>query len=300
MTEIFAPFAQADNIGDNVGTGLGLSISRQFVRLMGGDIVVESKVGIGSVFKFDVPFELSQAEEIDLKPTVQRIIGLAPDQPDYRILIVEDRMESRVLLKRLLQTVGFQVKDVANGQQGMQAFQDWQPDFVWMDMRMPVMDGYEATKRIKGTGAGKKTPVVALTASAFEEERHEVLAAGCDDFLRKPFQEAEIFETMRKYLGVRYIYAEEIALPTIPSEADVQAILTPAALDELPVELLIALQQAALDLNAGSSMAVIDQIRPLNAVIADQMARLVNAYQIDKLYAIIESKIGKLRKEEHL
>ncbi|NJO47843.1 MAG: response regulator [Oscillatoriales cyanobacterium RM2_1_1] len=91
----------------------------------------------------------------------------------------------------------------------MDVWQQWQPHLIWMDMRMPVMDGYEATRMIRASPQGKSTVIIALTASAFEQDRGAVLAAGCNDFVRKPFRESIIFEKMAQYLGIRYRYAEE-------------------------------------------------------------------------------------------
>jgi CheY-like chemotaxis protein len=136
------------------------------------------------------------------------VIGLESGQPQYRILVVDDRLESRVLLVKLLTSVGFEVLEAVNGQEAIELWSSWEPHLIWMDMRMPVMDGYEATKRIKADLKGQATAIVALTASAFEEERSVVLSAGCDDFVRKPFRESVIFEKMAQHLGVRYIYAE--------------------------------------------------------------------------------------------
>ena len=137
----------------------------------------------------------------------QRVIGLEPGQPSYRILIVEDRLENRRLLVKLLEPIGFEVREAVNGQEGVEIWEAWDPHLVWMDMRMPVMDGYEATKRIKSTTKGQATVVVALTASVFEEQRTVVLSAGCDDFVRKPFRDKDIFDVLHRHLGVRFLYA---------------------------------------------------------------------------------------------
>ena len=145
--------------------------------------------------------------DVPVRQPRQRVIRLEPGQPSYRILIVEDRLENRRLLVKLLEPIGFEVREAVNGQEGVEIWEAWDPHLVWMDMRMPVMDGYEATKRIKSTTKGQATVVVALTASVFEEQRTVVLSAGCDDFVGKPFRDKDIFDVLHRHLGVRFLYA---------------------------------------------------------------------------------------------
>lgn len=187
---LFQPFVQlGKQAGDNQGTGLGLSITRQFVQLMGGTIIVESTPGKGSLFRIELPLSEVKDEEVNLPQTVGRgeVIGLAPDQPDFRILIVEDQHENQLLLTQLMQRVGFTAKVADNGEQAVKLFQSWQPHLIWMDRRMSGMDGLDATKLIRTLPGGKEVKIVAVTASAFVEERAELLAAGMDDFVRKPY-----------------------------------------------------------------------------------------------------------------
>ncbi|VEP12336.1 Histidine kinase [Hyella patelloides LEGE 07179] len=171
------------------GTGLGLPISRKFVQLMGGDITVSSTLGKGTVFRFQIVSEPAITEELQPPTPSQTVIALEPNQPSYRILVVDDRWENRQILLRLLEPVGFAVKEAVNGQEAIAIWQQWQPHLIWMDLRMPVMNGYEATKYIKSNLQERATYIIALTASTVEEERTIVLSAGCDDFVRKPFSE---------------------------------------------------------------------------------------------------------------
>ena len=241
LDTIFDPFVQirSDRQGSE-GTGMGLSISRKFVKMMGGDISVESEVGKGSVFSFDIQVEPSDMAEIETEPRAARVIGLAPDQPAYGILVVEDNPENRALLCNLLRSVGFEVHEAVNGQEAIEQYEKLQTHLIWMDIRMPVMDGLTATREIRRIEVGRqkaedrrhekqletrkaqgadtqssiinrqssihRVPIVALTAHAFEEEKEVILAAGCDDFVRKPFLEAEIFEVMARHLGVKYLF----------------------------------------------------------------------------------------------
>jgi signal transduction histidine kinase/ActR/RegA family two-component response regulator len=195
------------------GTGLGLALSRSFVRLMGGELKISSQVDKGTTLEFDIPVRVVESESVtaDTAEAARRVIGLAPNQPCYRILTVDDRIEARQLIKRLLGPLGFEVRDATNGQEAIAVWEEWQPHLIFMDMRMPVMDGREATRRIKATEQGKKTIIIAFTASGFEDEREKILGFGCDDFLRKPFREDALFKLLHKHLAVNFIYEEEDA-----------------------------------------------------------------------------------------
>ena len=214
LKRLFKPFVQLAEGGEQKGTGLGLTITRQFVELMGGSISVESTLGKGALFRVELPVEL--ADVVDgSKPgtqTQREVVGLAPGQPCYRILITEDQRENQLLLKRLMTGIGLDVKLAENGEQCLKLFQDWHPDLIWMDKQMPVMDGIEATQRIRRLPGGDKVKIVAVTASAFKEEQQEMLDAGMDDFVRKPYRFDEIYECLSKQLGMQFIYAD--AQPT--------------------------------------------------------------------------------------
>jgi CheY-like chemotaxis protein/two-component sensor histidine kinase len=207
---IFEPFVQVGKAATHKGTGLGLSIVREYVKLMGGSIEVESTPDIGSLFRVRLPVQrVEDADLMSAESAHTEVIGLEPGQPDYRILIVEDQLENQLLLQRLLQDAGFTVKVARNGAEGVEMFQSYHPHFIWMDRRMPVMDGLEATQRIRALDGGKEVRIVAVTASAFIEQREEMLAAGLDDFVRKPYRPAEIFDCMTRHLGVRFIHKQD-------------------------------------------------------------------------------------------
>ncbi len=162
--------------------------------------------GQGSTFSFEIGVEQAADGELAAPPPARRVVGLAEGQPSYRILVAEDKPESRKLLVTLLAQVGFAVREAADGQEAVARWQQWQPHLIWMDLRMPVMNGYEAAQQIKATTRGQTTVVIALTASAFEEERPVVLSAGCDGFMREPFRAEELLETMAHHLGVVYVH----------------------------------------------------------------------------------------------
>ncbi len=237
---LFQPFVQLGKLaGDNQGTGLGLSITQQFVQLMGGSISIESTLGKGSLFRVDLP--LCEAKEADIVRTPGagrgEVVGLAPGQASYRILIVEDQLENQILLTKLMQRVSLPVKVAENGQVAVQLFQSWQPDLIWMDRRMPVMDGMEATIAIRQLPGGKDVKIVAVTASALLEQRAETMAVGMDDFVRKPYRFNEIFDSLSRQLGLQYIYAEapsNVAPSSpVPLNAEMLAVLPVELRNEL-------------------------------------------------------------------
>jgi signal transduction histidine kinase/DNA-binding response OmpR family regulator len=293
LDNLFQAFVQTKS-GQQLqeGTGLGLAISRNFIRLMGGDIAVSSQLGQGTIFKFDIQVqEVSEAEIKSNKPQRQ-VIALEPNQPTYRILIVDDKLLNRQLLIKLLNPLGFELKEASNGKEAIEIWEQWQPHLIWMDMRMPVMDGYEATKYIKSIIKGQATAIIALTASVFEEEREIILSAGCDDFMRKPFREAEIFEAMHKHIGVRYIYEEKYV--NTHSQSQENENIQSEALQKLPQTLLADLQQAILNVDLDLINSIVEQIycsnRELAAVINSHIAEFKYNQILDAISQVEERK----------
>jgi PAS domain S-box-containing protein len=269
------------------GTGLGLAISREFVRLMGGEITLETQVGQGTKFLFSVPIAIATTTESAPKQRQGRVVGLAPSQPSYRLLIVEDKWESRQLLLKMLEPLGFEIKEASNGQDAIAQWESFEPHLIWMDLRMPVMDGYEATKQIKSHLKGQATVIIALTASAFEEDRVVAISAGCDDFVRKPFREEEIFEKMAHHLGIRYVYEPLISSP----KAEVgQSQINPKLLDTMPVEWREQLYQAATQVDGEQILQLIQQIPTEQNNLALALTDLVNNYRFDRIVAITRSQ----------
>ncbi|CAG0967977.1 partial two-component system, sensor histidine kinase and response regulator, partial [Gammaproteobacteria bacterium] len=287
---IFKPFVQATNGHKGVeGTGLGLSISYEFVRLMGGELRVISTPGQGSTFAFEMPVALAAEADLPRALAVRRVIGLEPDQPKYRLLVVDDRDASRLLLVKLLTPLGFDVREAANGREALAVWSDWRPHLIWMDMRMPVMDGHEATRLIKASTGGQDTVIIALTASAFHEEREAILAEGCDDFVSKPFREGEIFERLTRYLGVRFVYADEAQATGAPISLtpDQLAIATLTA-TALPAAWRAELQQATVAADLDRMLALIDQLRSTDPALADQLAELAHNFNYDQILRLVQ------------
>ncbi|MBU0509834.1 cache domain-containing protein, partial [bacterium] len=288
MDKVFGYFEQtASGRAKKSGTGLGLAISRDYVRMMGGNITVASKEGKGSTFRFEI--DIREAAESDIKERVmqqRRVIGLEAGQDIPRILVAEDKKDSRTMLVKLLRTVGFQVQEAVDGKQVVDVFHEWQPDFIWMDIRMPAMDGLEATQRIKETEAGKSTVIAALTAHAMEEEREQILAAGCDDFVRKPFREYEIFGVMGKHLGLKYVY-EDSREKAVPIEPEVE--IRPEQLAALPADLLSRLHDAAVELDRDRILALIEQIKTIDAHMARVLETSVKKFALGPLLDLLKN-----------
>ncbi|NJL23042.1 MAG: response regulator, partial [Leptolyngbyaceae cyanobacterium SM1_3_5] len=257
-----------------------------FIHLMGGEIEFTSTIAQGSTFRFQIPIQ--QVDAIALPtPTVQRrVLRLAENQPSYRILVVDDRLENRDLMTQLLEIVGFETRLAIDGEEAIEQWQVWQPQLIWMDMRMPVMDGYEATRRIRQAQTPDTTPtIIALTASAFEEQQASILAAGCDDFVRKPFREAVIFEKMARYLGAQYVY--EDASEAVSEEAPVPVSLLPASLQIMPAEWLSELRRAAFAVDGDRILQLIEQIPAEEQSIAEQLTELVRRFCFDEILELI-------------
>ncbi len=307
MDRLFQPFVQTESgIKSKEGTGLGLTISRQYVELMGGNIHCNSILGQGSIFSFALPVTLAKAAEIVAQPTTKRrAIKLAPNQPLYRILVVDDRQENCQLLLQLLETVGFEMKSATNGEEAIAIWQQWHPHLIWMDMRMPLMDGYEATRQIRAIEAKlksnqlpitnyplpiTKTAIIALTASAFEEQQANVLAAGCDDFVRKPFREEVIFDKLAQYLGVEYIYEQPAVENSLISANN--GIDRLDGIGEMPSEWIEQVYQAAIAVDGDMISQLIEQIPPTHKNLAKELSKLVYNFCFDEIMTLIETCYG--------
>ncbi|MCU0542299.1 MAG: PAS domain S-box protein [Oscillatoriaceae cyanobacterium Prado104] len=278
---LFKPFVQTETGRKSMqGTGLGLPISQQFVRIMGGDIVVESAVDRGTTFTFDILADLATESDEREKSIARKVIGLELGQPSYRILIVEDVAENRQLLTELLSPIGFELCEAVNGEEGIAVHSVWQPHLILMDMLMPVMDGYEATRQIKQTPEGEKTIIIALTASAFEEQRAVILSAGCDDFICKPLQEDVLFEKIAHHLKVRYIYEEENLSASLPAPLPHKN-LTAEDLSVMSRDWVVDLYQAALCVDDSRILELIKQIPEAEENLASALTDLVDNFRID-------------------
>ncbi|MEQ8385714.1 MAG: PAS domain S-box protein [Coleofasciculus sp. A1-SPW-01] len=287
LEDIFDSFIQSQTGKQHQeGTGLGLSISREFVRLMGGDLTVASQVGQGTVFRFEIRVKLADASQVPTLKPKRRIIALEPNQPCYRILIVDDRVDNRKLLIQLLNPLGFLLQEATNGKDAIAIWQNWQPHLIFMDMRMPIMDGYEATQQIKATTQGQATVIIAVTASSLDSEKAIILSMGCDGFIRKPFRDVEIFDAIHQHLGVNYVYDDTTA--STPLSQTPAHSLTPDSLAVLPADWLQAFRQATILGDIDLMLSLIEEIRTPHESLANALTELTNRFELEKLLTLTE------------
>ena len=212
----------------------------------------------------------------------RQVIGLQPGQ-EIRILVVDDKEPNRVLLCRMLEGVGFCVREAVDGEEAMGVFGEWDPALILMDLVMPGMDGYEAMRRMRLTDRGQEVVIIAVSASAFEEDREKVLSAGADGFVRKPFKEDELFEEIREHLGVEYVYSEEeLPAPGVPETPEVPA-PTRASLSGVPVELVDQMREATINADLHRLNELIDQVAEYDGRLAEGLRDLANGYAYEAL-----------------
>lgn len=289
LNKLFDPFVQTTSgIQSQGGTGLGLAISRQFAELMGGAIQATSILGEGSTFTFDILVDLTDSPTAEILSHSKQIKQLAPGQPNYRIAVVDDRQTNCLALARLLQSVGFAPRTATNGREAVALWQEWQPHLIWMDMRMPVMDGYEATRQIKRQSGVVKPVIIALTASVFEEQREKILDAGCDDFVAKPFTERVVFDKLTQHLGVKFIYHDE-SCSKIPQKLDrIEKNLKFKDLAQLSPALIAQLHQGAIAVDAEQIEESLAQIPDSQQYIARKIAKMLDEYDFDAIIDLTE------------
>ncbi len=286
--KLFQPFSQTmHGLNGGEGTGLGLAIGRTYARLMGGDITVTSSPGKGSVFRFEISIERGDAGVAVRRSAPRRVIAIRAGQEVPGILVVDDQLDGRDWLMKLLTTIGFSVRSAENGEAAIRAWQEWHPRLILMDVHMPVLDGLEATRAIKADPRGKETIIIALSASAMDDERRTASQSGADDFLAKPCFEDELLEKVRGFLNIVYDYEEmsgaESRTP-VPGGA-----LSAEMLRQLPLELVEELRIATLSGNKGLLDKLIAMVREIaDAAAAQVLKELADKYEYDALGRLLE------------
>ena len=285
---IFDPFQQSAAGKMVGGTGLGLAISRSLVEMMGGTFAVTSSIGKGSCFCFDVLLAPVDDIGVPVKSAPRQIVCLEPGSGPYRILVVDDIEDNRSLVCELLRLIGFEVTEAGNGVEALRVFEQWAPHAVLMDMRMPVMDGYEATRRIKAMSISP-VPVVAITASTFEDDYEQVMAAGMAAHLRKPLKAEELFDTLEKCLDLRYIYADEA---NNSSRYVTFRPLTIESVHALPKDVVVAMRQTVAEGNMSRLTELIAQVRAINSDTAKGLQELADQYEYEHLDQLLREGAG--------
>jgi signal transduction histidine kinase/CheY-like chemotaxis protein len=302
LDRLFDPFFQtAKTKKSSQGSGLGLTISQEFVNLMGGEISVRQTSSGGSTFGFTIPVIPVASIDVPTKAPSRRVTHLAPERPSDRILVVEDSWENRRLLVELLTNVGFEIQEAENGQIGLEIWSSWHPHLIWMDMRMPLLDGYAATRQIRKQEAvqrsqgrlARPTKIIALTASVFEEERAAILKAGCDDLVRKPIQEEIIFARMATHLGVTYQYEEVLAEEIAQTHAIPKPSLEADCLSVMPQDWVAALHQAALQVDSEAILQLVEKLPASHASLAIQLQDLTQNFCFDEIMELTQKYLSK-------
>lgn len=292
---IFEAFVQAGRGQiSKEGTGLGLAISQKFVTLMNGEIKVKSKPGVGSTFYFDIPVIEVEKEKVGIKQKHKVVLGVAKGQVKKKILVVDDVEDNRNLVNDLLLSLktpdggksSLEIKSAKNGKEAVDICENWSPHLIFMDMRMPLMDGYEASRIIRSTKNGKETPIIALTASVFKEDHAKVYSAGCNDLVRKPFHDYEIFEMLDKYLRIEFIYQTEEAVLSLKTEA--KKIICPA--NEILTELLKSAKRHDYQAIEKTLKDIVKEDSSLFSFVQN-IRQLADDYQMDEIVKLIEINI---------
>jgi PAS domain S-box-containing protein len=274
LANLFQPFYQTHS-GRHMagGTGLGLAISREFARLMEGDLTVTSRFGSGSVFRLEI--RLAAAESAVGHASAAPLahpLSLLPDQPPCRVLVVDDQPENRDLLTHLLTAIGFEIRTAVNGMDALAHARLWAPHLVLMDLRMPVMDGFEAIRHLRATH-DPALKIIALSAGVFSENQRRALAEGADLFLAKPFRESELLDQIRQLTGVGYVYATRSVPDTQPADEPLAQ-----GLGRLPRELLDALREATKRADYEQMLDLVDQVAKQDPALGQRLRQLVEQF----------------------
>jgi PAS domain S-box-containing protein len=285
LERIFKPFEQATHRPKVGGTGLGLALARGFVQLMGGDLHVTSELARGSAFTFFIRYAPAAAHAIEkLRAPQPGAITALDGAAGLRVLVVEDHADNRLLLRQMLAPYGFEIAEAENGEVGAQLAAQLKPELVLIDRRMPVMDGLLATRRIRALPESSRIRIVAITAEAFREDADEMLAAGCDAFIRKPFKLDALLVLLGSLLPLTLVRA---AAPLVgeaePRASDASHDARRAAFEHLPRAVVDGLRSACLEAHPVRVAKLLAQ-HPEAAAAA---APFLESYRLDQLAALL-------------
>ena len=289
LERIFDAFDQADSTVRIGGTGLGLTISRNFARLMHGDLVVESTPGKGSVFTFSFEAAGAAIDAVPARVAHPIPTGLAPNQPDWKVLIVDDVPTNRDLLDELLSRVGFSTRTAASAEEAIVVHDEWRPHLVLMDLRMPGMGGLEGIRRLRQSGS--KAAIFSVTASGLAGTENEARESGVDAFVRKPYREGELLAAIGERLGVRYLYGSSVPRPSGRVHRDAAGRSTLSQrLSSLPPALIDQLREAAIEGRAKRLESLADVVEQHSEDVSAEVRALARDFQYDALVSALESR----------
>ncbi len=285
QARLFQYFEQAqDGPAGESGSGLGLAISRRLVRMMGGDIDVVSEVGKGSTFRFDVRVETADHADRQSLGSSRHVVGLAPGQPSVRVLVADDNDDNRALLVQFLVPAGFEIREAADGRETIREFNDWKPQLILLDLRMPKMDGMEVIRQIRLLPGGRAVQIIVVTANAFSETRRQVMATGADELLVKPYTDTELFRKIGALQAIRYVWAENAA------PAPAVALPTPAELATVPDPLRRDICAAARHGDFERVKGLISQLQESCPAIATALRTLAENFDTQRLLDLLEPR----------
>ncbi len=287
---IFQVFQQAPGGISEGGSGLGLAISQRFASMLNGEIQVASEPGLGSCFTLEIEvLEDKTSVPVRKKPRF-KISGIKNPLKPYQILVVDDVKESRELLSSLLSRVGFEVLEAINGKEGLEVWKTKTPDLIIMDIRMPVMNGLEATIQIRSSETETHVPIIAATASAFEEEKQTILDTGMNGYMRKPIQEEELFALIGECLGIEYTYFGDNAQPGSPAQHQSELSFPVDELEAIPAEskerLITACTNADLDL----ILEMIERIKQCCPQASRELLEMASNLQYEDILSLLHGR----------
>jgi CheY-like chemotaxis protein len=293
IDKVFEAFVRARaGVQSGEGTGLGLSLSRQFARLMGGDMAVRNvrdEIGHGAVFDFSLRIKPVVVSEYSQPQQTPKIVGLAKNQAEVKVLVVDDSWDNRQLLLEILRPLGCVVKEADDGHTAIEMWHTWRPNLILMDIQMPNMNGYDATREILKNAIGEAPVIIAVTASAFSHERESILEVGCRDFIRKPVHAPVILASIQKHLAVEYVYQaseKNGATAVTPAQRETAtAVVSPG----LSPALLERLEIAASQADMGQIEACIEIIQLSDANLAAELQRLADEFEYTKILARLQN-----------
>ena len=292
IQKLFQKFEQTQKGSQTFGgTGLGLAISKGHAILMGGDITVTSTPGKGSCFHVAVVVQESEKTSETIEFSEKQIIGLKEDLQEIRILIVDDNEENRLVIKDLLDPIGFYTMTAEDGEKAVETVQKMKPDLIFMDIRMPNMDGYETARKILAIESMKTTPIIALTATVLNLNEQKIADSGMRGYISKPFKDYELFSAIEQQLGKIFVY-QETQIETEDQTTLQESQLTRSDMELVPETMLSQLRNATLNAQFDRLMELIEDISEISPKISYQLRKMADRYQYDDLLRLFEIQNG--------